>query len=129
ASLLNSLRQQESEADAQYADLSAKYGPAYPRLVQLKERRAAIRATIATEIEKVQKRAKNEFQLSSARESAAKKNFTEQKAVAAQMNDSSVNYLVAKHEAESSQATYEQLLRKLKEAHVLSGLRANEYHV
>jgi capsular exopolysaccharide synthesis family protein len=129
ASLLNSLRQQESEADAQYADLSAKYGPAYPRLVQLKERRAAIRATIATEIEKVQKRAKNEFQLSAARESAAKKNFTEQKAVAAQMNDSSVNYLVAKHEAESSQATYEQLLRKLKEANVLSGLRANEYHV
>jgi capsular exopolysaccharide synthesis family protein len=129
ASQLNSLRQQESVLDAQYAEASAKFGPEYPRLVQLKQQRDSVKATIEKEIDKIRNRAKNEYELASARESAARNSFTEQKAIAANMNDKAVNYLIAKHEAESSRTLYEQLLRKLKEANVLAGLRSNELHV
>jgi polysaccharide biosynthesis transport protein len=128
-SILSTLRQQEAALEAQYAEAAAKYGTAYPKLVQLNRQRESVRTTIAKELEKIRKRARNEYELASARESAAKRSFIEQKSVAAQMNDKAVNYLIAKHEAESGRTLYEQLLRKLKEANVLAGLRSNELHI
>ena len=129
ASLLNNLRQQETTLKAEYADASAKYGPAYPRLIQIKDKLGSVRSSIATELGKVAQRAKNEYQLASSREAAARKAFAEQKAVAAQMNDKSIDFLIAKHEADSGRVLYEHLLEKLKEAGVLAGLRSSTLHV
>jgi polysaccharide biosynthesis transport protein len=129
ASLLNNLRQQEAVLGAEYADAAAKYGPAYPRLIQIKERLSSVRAAIASELGKVAARAKNEYELAASREAAARKAFTDQKAIAAQMNDKATDFLMAKHEAESSQVLYEHLLAKLKEAGVLAGLHSSAIHV
>ncbi|HEY6969698.1 MAG TPA: polysaccharide biosynthesis tyrosine autokinase [Candidatus Angelobacter sp.] len=129
ASLLNSLRQQEATLSAEYADASAKYGPAYPRLIQIKEKLGSVRSSIAAELGKVAARAKNEYELAAEREGAARKAFTEQKAMAAQMNDKATDFLIAKHEAESGRVLYEHLLEKLKEAGVLAGLHSSAFHV
>ena len=129
ASLLNSLRQQEATLSAEYADASAKYGPAYPRLIQIKEKLSSVRSSIAAELGKVASRAKNEFELAAGREAAARKAFTEQKATAAQMNDKATDFLIAKHEAESGRVLYEHLLERLKEAGVLAGLHSSAFHV
>ncbi len=129
ASLLNNLRQQEAALKAEYADASAKYGPAYPRLIQIKEKLSSVRSSIAAELGKVSARAKSEYELAASREAAARKAFAEQKAVAAQMNDKATDFLMAKHEAESSRVLYEHLLEKLKEAGVLAGLHSSALHV
>jgi succinoglycan biosynthesis transport protein ExoP len=129
ASLLNNLRQQEAVLNTEYADASTKYGPAYPRLIQIKEKLASVRSSIATELGKVAARAKNEYELAASREAAARKTFAEQKAIAAQMNDKATDYLIAKHEAESGRVLYEHLLEKLKEAGVLAGLHSSALHV
>ena len=129
ASLLNSLRQQEATLSAEYADASSKYGPAYPRLIQIKEKLGSVRSSIAAELGKVASRAKNEYELAAEREAAARKAFTEQKATAAQMNDKASDFLIAKHEAESGRVLYEHLLEKLKEAGVLAGLHSSALHV
>lgn len=129
ASLLNNLRQQEAALSAEYADSSAKYGPAYPRLIQIKEKLGSVRASIAAELGKVAARAKNEYELAASREAAARKAFADQKAIAAQMNDKASDYLLAKHEAESGRVLYEHLLEKLKEAGVLAGLHSSAIHV
>jgi capsular exopolysaccharide synthesis family protein len=129
ASLINSLRQQEATLKSDYADASAKYGPAYPRLIQIKQKLDSVHSSIATELAKVAGRAKSEYELAAARENAARKAFAEQKAVAAQMNDKATNYLIAEHEAESNRVLYEHLLEKLKEAAVLAGLHTNALHV
>ena len=129
ASLLNNLRQQEATLNAEYADASAKYGSAYPRLIQIKEKLRAVRSSISAELGKVAARAKDEYELAAARESAARKAFDEQKAIAAQMNDKATDFLIAKHEAESNRVLYDHLLEKLKEAAVLAGLHSNALHV
>ena len=129
ASLLNNLRQQEATLSAEYADASAKYGPAYPRLIEIKAKLNSVRSSIAAQVGKVAERARNEYELAASREEAARKAFTEQKAVAAQMNDKATDFLIAKHEAESNQALYEHLLEKLKEAGVLAGLHSSAFHV
>lgn len=129
ASLLNNLRQQEATLSAEYADASAKYGPAYPRLIEIKAKLSSVRSSISSELGKVAQRAKNDYDLAASREAAARKAFTEQKAVAAQMNDKATDFLIAKHEADSNQALYEHLLEKLKEAGVLAGLHSSAFHV
>jgi polysaccharide biosynthesis transport protein len=129
ASLLNNLRQQEATLKSEYADASAKYGPAYPRLIQIKEKLNSVRSSLAAELGKVAGRAKSEYELAASREAAARKAFAEQKAIAAQMNDKATDFLIAKHEAESSRVLYEHLLEKLKEAAVLAGLHSNALHV
>jgi capsular exopolysaccharide synthesis family protein len=129
AALLNKLREQEATLDAEYAQASAKYGPAYPRLIQIKEKLESVRSSIAAELGKMSERAKNEYQLSASREAAARKAFTDQKAVAAEMNDKATNFLIAKREAESSRVLYEHLLEKLNEAGVLAGLHSSALHV
>jgi len=129
ASLLNHLREQEAALKAEYADASAKYGSAYPRLIQIKEKLGSVRSSIAAELGKVAARAKSEYELAASREAAARNAFAEQKAVAAQMNDKATDFLMAKHEAESSRVLYEHLLEKLKEAGVLAGLHSSALHV
>lgn len=127
--LLTGLRQQEANLDAEYADAATKYGPAYPRLIQIKERLTSVRSSIAAELGKVVDRAKREYELSASREGAARGSFAEQKKIAAQMNNKAIDFLIAKHEADSSRVLYEHLLGKVKEADVLAGLRPSELHV
>jgi succinoglycan biosynthesis transport protein ExoP len=129
AAVLNNLRQQEASLSAEYADASSKYGPAYPRLIQLQQRRASVRASIQAELAKVVSRAKDQYQVAASREAAAKQSFANQKAAAAQMNNKAVDYLIAKHEADSSRELYDHLLGKLKEAGVLAGLHSSQLQV
>jgi polysaccharide biosynthesis transport protein len=129
AAILNALRQEEATLNSEYAQASAKYGPAYPRLIQIKEKLNALRSSIEEELGKVAARAKNDYELAVSREAAARKAFTDQKAAAAQMNDKATNFLIAKHEAESSRVLYEHLLEKLNEAGVLAGLHSSALHV
>ncbi|HEY2915552.1 MAG TPA: GumC family protein, partial [Candidatus Angelobacter sp.] len=77
ASLLNNLRQQEATLKSEYADASAKYGPAYPRLIQIKEKLNSVRSSLAGELGKIAGRAKSEFELAASREAAARKAFAE----------------------------------------------------
>jgi capsular exopolysaccharide synthesis family protein len=127
--VLTNLLQQEANLNAEYADAATKYGPAYPRLIQIKNRLDSVRSSIATEQGKVVDRVKREYELAVLHEAAARKAFAEQKTLAAQMNDKSVDFLIAKHEADSSRSLYEHLLEKLKEADVLAGLRSSQLHI
>lgn len=127
--LLGNLRQREADLSAEYADAAAKYGPDYPRLIQLKDRLDSLRASIQAELDKVVSRAKGEYSLAASHEASAKRAFAEQKRIASQMNDKATDYLVAKHEAEANRVLYEHLLGKLKEAGVLAGLHSSDLHI
>jgi capsular exopolysaccharide synthesis family protein len=129
AALLTSLRQQEATVEAQYADAAAKYGPAYPRLIQIRDQLNSVRGLLAAELAKVSQRAKSDYDLSVARETSARNAFTRQKALAAEMNDRATNYLIAKQEADSSRRLYQHLLEEVKEAGVLAGLHSSDLHV
>jgi len=127
--LLNSLRQREADLNAEYADAASKYGPEYPRVIQLKDRLNSLHASIQAELDKVVGRAKSEYALAASHEASARKSFAAQKKAAAQMNDKATDFLIAKHEAEASRVLYEHLLGKLKEAGVLAGLHSSELHI
>jgi polysaccharide biosynthesis transport protein len=127
--LLTTLRQQEADLSAQYAEESSTYGPEYPKLVQLRQRLEAVRADIKTEAAKVVERARNEYMAAAGAEAAAAKAFEAQKAVAAEMNNKTIDFTIAKHEADASRELYEHLQQKLKEAGVLAGLHSSNINI
>ncbi len=128
-SLINNLHQQEAQLNSQIADASTKYGPAYPRLIEMQQRLEALRGSIQKELRRVADQAKSEYELAATREASAKKAFAQQKAAAADMNNKAVDFTIAKHEADSNRTLYDNLLQKLKEAGVLAGLRSSEPNV
>jgi len=122
--LIQSLRAQQAELKVQYAQAAAKYGPAYPRLIQMRNQSQELESAIQAEIEKVAARAENDFIAARNAEDMLRASFERQKEEANKLNDSAVRYTIMKREAESSRELYDGLLKKLKEAGVLAGLRS-----
>jgi len=122
--LIQSLRAQQAELKVQYAQAATKYGPAYPRLIQMRNQSQELESAIQAEIDKVAARAENDFIAARNAEDLLRASFERQKEEANKLNDSAVRYTIMKREAASSRELYDGLLKKLKEAGVLAGLRS-----
>ena len=122
--LIQSLRAQQAELNVQYAQAATKYGPAYPKLIQMRSQSQELESEIQAEIEKVAARAENDFIAARNAEEMLRASFERQKEEANKLNDSAVRYTIMKREAESSRELYDGLLQKLKAAGVLAGLRS-----
>jgi capsular exopolysaccharide synthesis family protein len=122
--LVQSLRAQQAALKVQYAQAASKYGPAYPKLIQMRNQLQELENAIQAEIAKVAARAENDFLAAKNAEDMLRAAFERQKQEANKLNDSAVHYTIMKREAESSRELYDGLLKKLKEAGVLAGLRS-----
>ncbi len=127
--LLISLRQQESALNAQYAEAATKYGSDHPRLLQIKQQLNAVRSDLKDELDKVAKRAGNEYSVALSSEAAAKSAFQQQTTVASKMNSKAIDFMIAKHEADSNRELYDRLQQRLKEASVVAGLHSNDINI
>ena len=123
--LIQSLRSQQAELKVQYAQAASKYGSAYPKLIQMRNQLQELDRAIQAEIDKVAARAENDFLAAKNAEDLLRAAFDRQKEEANKLNDSAVRYTIMKRDAESSRELYDGLLRKLKEAGVLAGLRSS----
>jgi len=122
--LIQNLRAQQAELKVQYAQATAKFGIAYPKLIQLRSQAQELEGEIQAEIGKVAARAENDYLAASNTENMLRASFERQKEEANKLNDSAVRYTIMKREAESNRELYNGLLNKLKEAGVLAGLRS-----
>jgi capsular exopolysaccharide synthesis family protein len=122
--LVQSLRAQQAALKVQYAQAATKYGPAYPKLIQMRNQLQELENAIQAEIGKVAARAENDYLAARNAEDMLRAAFERQKQEANKLNDSAVRYTIMKREAESSRDLYDGLLKKLKEAGVLAGLRS-----
>ncbi|UWZ87065.1 polysaccharide biosynthesis tyrosine autokinase [Occallatibacter riparius] len=127
--LITHLKQQMDDLNVQYAQAATEYGSAHPKLIELKEKKQALEATIQSELANITKSAKSDYELALSQEQATRRKMVEQEALASQMNDRAIAYNIAKNEADSSRTLYEALLQKLKEAEVLAGLRSSGLNV
>ncbi len=55
----------------------------------------------------------------------AQQNYNEQKVKADALNDKAIQYIITRQEADDSRTLYEDLLKRLKEAGILQGLKSN----
>ncbi len=126
---MSNLRTQEAALKGQMNELLAKYGPAYPKVDELKAQEAALESSIQDEIQRMRDRARNEYIVAQQVESSAKQLYQSQKQHADEMNDKSIQYELVRQQYEQSRDLYDKLLARLKESSALQGFRSNNIEV
>lgn len=126
---LQLLRQQQADAQANYADLSSHYGSQYPKVIQANQRLQSIQASIDKEMNRLVGQATAEYKVAADTEAAASRALAAQKADATQMNHDAVLYTSAKHDADTSRDLYEKLQQRLKEAGILASLHSTNLNI
>jgi capsular exopolysaccharide synthesis family protein len=124
-SLIQSLRLQQATLQGQLDELSAKFGPAYPKLAEMRGNLSALDTAIQSEVGRVAERAKSDYQVAQQVEDSARSIFAQEKKEADGLNDKAIEYTIVRQEAEQSRGLYEDLRSHLKEAGVLEGLKSS----
>ena len=127
--VIDHLKEQESDLESQLAQLSGQLGSAHPRVIALRNQIRQVRESIHAESNKLAGRMTNEYRAAVQREKMLQSAFQSQKGEASRLNQSSIQYEILKHEAESNRQLYEGLLQKMKEASVSAGLRSGNIQV
>jgi capsular exopolysaccharide synthesis family protein len=127
--LIQNLRQQESSQQARLREAEAKYGPEYPKLAELRANLAGVERSIKDEVERVKARAESDSAVAIQIENNTRKKYEQAKQAADDLNNKGIDYAITRQEAEGSRLLYEDLLRRLKEAGVLEGLKSSNVTV
>jgi capsular exopolysaccharide synthesis family protein len=126
---LQSLRTQKATLDGEYASLSAKYGDAYPRVTQVKNQISQIETAISREVGRARHQIEVEYQTAASNERSLSAAAEQQKRAIFALNQSALQYTILQRQVVSSRALYEDLVRKLQEAGITSGLNADAISV
>lgn len=129
SSALQILRGQEAELNSDLAQLTAKYGNSYPKVVQLRTQLAQVGAALQAETRNVQQRLETEYRAAAKAEAMAQAEVERQKQEAYKLNEAGIHYLILKRELEGNRDLYEDLQKKLKEAGIVAGLKSTNVNV
>ena len=127
--MLGRLREKEADLDTQLALLTTQFGSGYTKVVELNNQLKQVRTQIAAEQKKLKERLSNDYLVALQREKLLASAFDQQKQEANKLNESGIEFLVLKRDAESNRQLYDNLLQRLKEAGVSAGLRSSNIRV
>lgn len=127
--VLGSLRQQEADLLVQQAQLQSKFGPEYPKIREIQKQVAAVKRDIDNEITNLTERFSAEYMASVKTEALLQNRLDAAKQEAYRANESSAQFEILKHGADSASELYDALQMKLKEAGITAGLNSNNINV
>jgi capsular exopolysaccharide synthesis family protein len=126
---MQALRAQQVDLNNQYAQLSAQYGDAYPRVKQLRTQLSQVDASLQAETNRVLRRLESEYKTASRAEKMAIGEVEKSKQQAYKMNEAGIEYLILKNELEASRDLYQGLMKKLEEAGIVASLKSTNINV
>lgn len=127
--LIQNLRLQEATLQGQLQALSAKFGPAYPKLAEVRGNLEAVQGAIRAEVVRVAGRAHNDYVVAAETEQNTRKVLDADKAQAEILNNRTIEYQMARQEAEQTRSLYDDLLRRVKESGLLAGLHSTNISI
>jgi polysaccharide biosynthesis transport protein len=128
-SLIQNLRLQEATLQGQLQELSAKFGPAYPKLAEIQSNLTAVQAAIHAEVGRVAGRAHNDFKIAEQTEENTRRDFYADKSEAEALNNKTIEYQMARQEADQTRSLYDDMLRRLEESGLLAGLHSTNISI
>jgi polysaccharide biosynthesis transport protein len=128
-STLAILRAQQADLKNQYAQLTAKYGNAYPRVEQVGTQLNQVEGSITTQVTEIRDKFQNEYRAALETELGLNTELEKQKQQAYKMNDAGIEFAILKRDFESSRDLYEDLMKKLKESGIVAGLHSTNVDV
>ena len=127
--LIQNLRFQEASAQAQLQEMTEKFGPEYPKVGELRANLTAIQDSIHSEIGRVAARARNDYVVAQQTETRTRNDFNATKAQAESLNNKTIEYQMARQEADQSRTLYDDMLKHLNESGLLAGLRSTNISI
>lgn len=127
--LLQKLEEKAADLRGQYTEVTAQYGPKFPRALRLEQQLGEYQSQIAREQNRVIERVRNDYNAAVGREGLAAQAFARQKEELGRLSQLLVQHNILQREFESNQQLYQSLLQRLKDATVSAGLRSTNIHV
>ena len=127
--LIQTLKQQLSQLEGDYANLSAEYNLGYPRLAQLKAQVDETRRRLNREIQSVVAGIESAFLAAGAKEKELRGKFGEQRSAALELKDASVQYAILEREVDTNRKLYNSVLQRTKEMGVAAELRTSNIFI
>jgi capsular exopolysaccharide synthesis family protein len=123
--LIGNLQEQAAIAERDYAEANVRFGPSYPKVIELAKKMEQARASVRQAIEAVSQRIKADYETALNRERLLTRAFDSQKVEANNLNEKAIQYELLKRDAELNRNLYEKFLQTSKEATVSAGLKSN----
>ena len=127
--LIGHLRSDEADINSKLAQMTVQFGPAYPKVQELKSQLQQTQDAIAVEQKKMLLSLLSDYQISMEREKMLRTALDKQKVEANNLNESAIQYNILKRDVETNRQLYEGLLQRLKEAGVVAGLKSSNVTV
>lgn len=119
---MTALQAEQATLYAQYAQMSAKFGPNYPPLAELKRQMQKTDAEVERTVQGVRARAKQDYETAQQTEQLLQQQYDDQTVKAYQLNRQQAEYAILQSESNSNRDLYDTLQYKLQQAGVDAGL-------
>jgi uncharacterized protein involved in exopolysaccharide biosynthesis/Mrp family chromosome partitioning ATPase len=127
--LLQSLRAQEAQAQAQLAESGKRYGANWPAVTEQRARLETLDKSIQEEVHRLGDRAHTDYDVAVQAEASARDAFHQQKQLASSLTGDAMALRLARQEADQSRALYTSLQNRLEQTGVLEGLHSGNFAV
>ena len=126
---ISGLRQKQAELAREKANLSAKYGPRHPAIVNIDAQQSDISRQISAEVDRIIESLRNNVSVAETRVSALQENLNQVKGETSQDNQALIQLRELEREATSSRAVYEAFLNRYKETTEQQGLQTPDTRI
>jgi capsular exopolysaccharide synthesis family protein len=127
--VIGSLKDQYTQLQSDYEDLTTTFQGEYPRVKNLKARILAIADRIKSEENKIFLSIKNEYQTTLKKTKAMAYRVERQKQLAMDLNERATQYTIMAREVGTNKAIYESLLQRAKEIESMVGVSSSNIHI
>lgn len=112
---ISDLRSKEADLARQQADLSSKYGPRHPAILNIDAQRKDIQRQIGREVQRIVGSIQNEAAIAQSRVDALQKSLNDLKGTSNENNQAFIQMRELQREADANKAVYESFLNRYKE--------------
>ncbi len=123
--LVQKLKEQLDDDEAQYATMAGRFKPDYPPMRQLQRKINSTRSILKAEIRNAEAAVQTQFFAAQQRENALQHDLAVEKSYAFGLNDSAVRYLILEREADSNRELYNAILKRVKDLTVVADVHAS----
>ncbi|MEN6542651.1 polysaccharide biosynthesis tyrosine autokinase [Parvibaculum sp.] len=129
SSVIGDLRKQEAELARKQGDLSAKYGPRHPSILNLESERRDLESQVQSEVRRIVGSLANEALVADTRVSALQKSLDDLQQRSGQSNQATVRLNELEREAAANRTLYESFLGRFKETTQQQDLQSSDARV
>ena len=126
---IQKLNEEYVKTKAEYDNLNVIYGPNYPDIKQLGAKLASIKSDMQERVNGIAESINKDYESALRKENIMKKRTEEQRQRASVLNDKAIQYKILDREVETNKSIYQNLLQRVKETEVTSGIKATNIQI